>query len=336
MKISKYAMVAFAVIIIVIIIMVYKSHQERSNDKPIIVNYELLSKPELAENDRNYIFARHSWIRNDSSGRLYVMDPVQKTIKVFDTNFKYIESVGRAGQGPGEMSEPCGIDIDRNNYLYVSDAKLMKIIIYDNNHKYFNEIKLKNVFREINMAVNSKGDIYVTNSITDNIVTVYNKNGAITNKFGAINGNIINGDVNTTSIAIDKDDNVWLAFHYAPIVRKYDCNGVLLKELNVLTEQISKTKKKEISRNDSNGSSLFSYLDDIVYSNKRIYITNHYYIISLDPVGIKQIGTYMINVPDSSDKYNFIYKLSDNRVDKRFYFCSQPTGNIYKIVDQIN
>jgi hypothetical protein len=52
-----------------------------------------------------YIFSRIRSIAVDEKERIYVLDTKEAHVKVFDKNGDYIKTMGRKGQGPGEMNE---------------------------------------------------------------------------------------------------------------------------------------------------------------------------------------------------------------------------------------
>jgi len=59
-----------------------------------------------------------SEIRNttlDDEGRIYVLDGKSSDIKVFDAAGKYIRTIGRKGQGPGELHLPSQLSINRTS-----------------------------------------------------------------------------------------------------------------------------------------------------------------------------------------------------------------------------
>jgi len=59
-----------------------------------------------------------SEIRNttlDDEGRIYVLDGKSSDIKVFDASGKFLQTISRKGQGPGELDGPSQLSINRSN-----------------------------------------------------------------------------------------------------------------------------------------------------------------------------------------------------------------------------
>ena len=65
-----------------------------------------------------YTFARLGGIAVDSGGRLLVVDNGANTVRVFSPDGKFRCAIGRRGQGPGELMEPCCIAL-RGDTLWV-------------------------------------------------------------------------------------------------------------------------------------------------------------------------------------------------------------------------
>ena len=73
---------------------------------------------ELETEDENLAFHMPSDIIIDSKGFIYILDSGNHRIQKFDSDGKYITTIGNKGQGPGEFYYPLSIDIDPKGYLY--------------------------------------------------------------------------------------------------------------------------------------------------------------------------------------------------------------------------
>ncbi|MGD2085747.1 MAG: 6-bladed beta-propeller [Candidatus Aminicenantes bacterium] len=81
----------------------------------------------------------------DSQGNLIVYDNIVNKIFIFDKNFKFLRSILKTGQGPGEIHKGrSGIHIylSSNDKLYISDRFNRKIIIFTSSGDYIKDIKL--------------------------------------------------------------------------------------------------------------------------------------------------------------------------------------------------
>lgn len=76
-----------------------------------------------------YVLNRPNAMALDAAGNLYVADSGERNIKIFDKNGKFVKTIGRAGQGPGEFQYPRGIAMRAGNgEIAVFD--LQRIVIF--------------------------------------------------------------------------------------------------------------------------------------------------------------------------------------------------------------
>ncbi len=74
-----------------------------------------------AEGPEEYMFSRIRSVAVDDEERIYILDTTEAHVKVFDKNGKYIRTIGRKGQGPGELQSPLFVYITSQNELVVED-----------------------------------------------------------------------------------------------------------------------------------------------------------------------------------------------------------------------
>jgi hypothetical protein len=92
-----------------------------------------------SEDDKNYMFYRVRGIAVDNQGNIYVADMSNFRVQKFNRNGKYLMTIGRKGQGPGEFEQPTKILIDESKgNIYVQDQ--MRIKVFDKEGKYATDI----------------------------------------------------------------------------------------------------------------------------------------------------------------------------------------------------
>lgn len=95
------------------------------------------------EEDDNYLFYRAVDIAVDHDANIYVVEYRNCRIQKFDRDGKYIQTMGRQGQGPGEFEMPHGIYCDENTgNIYVVDGR--EIVIFDSNGDYLSGVTFMN------------------------------------------------------------------------------------------------------------------------------------------------------------------------------------------------
>ncbi len=95
----------------------------------------------------------------DAQENIFVLDYKESHVKVFDKTGKYLRTIGRKGQGPGELDTPQDIAFERRSGdLNVLDSS--RITSFDPQGKFINTMLLKGIWG-IRMRQDSLGNIYV-------------------------------------------------------------------------------------------------------------------------------------------------------------------------------
>ncbi len=71
--------------------------------------------------DENLAFYSPEDMVMDADGQIYILDSGNHRIQIFSPKGKYLATLGRFGQGPGEFQHPSSIDIDSDGYLVILD-----------------------------------------------------------------------------------------------------------------------------------------------------------------------------------------------------------------------
>jgi len=79
--------------------------------------YEMLSQP------MNFVV--------DGSGRIFIADDQDQSIKVFDPNAEFVRSIGQKGEGPGEFSYVGYLTFLPDGKLLVMDSMAMRLSIFE-------------------------------------------------------------------------------------------------------------------------------------------------------------------------------------------------------------
>jgi len=84
-----------------------------------------------ADEDQDLFFTSHTRVAAYTDGRLFVLEPSQHQILVFDAKGALVDRFGRRGTGPGEFSEPVSLALDRQGRPHVFDAGFHKMVVFD-------------------------------------------------------------------------------------------------------------------------------------------------------------------------------------------------------------
>jgi hypothetical protein len=94
-----------------------------------IVNLEKEISIGNPEGKEEYVFYR-TLMDVDKDGNMYILDIAAPNIRVFDPEGNYKQTIGRKGQGPGEMLSPRSIHITPQNEIMVYDSRNRRFSFY--------------------------------------------------------------------------------------------------------------------------------------------------------------------------------------------------------------
>ena len=129
------------------------SNQKTPELKMRIVFKEDLSIGEI-EGDENYMFGSSIAFNTDQEGNFYVTDWDNHRIQKYDPEGKYLLTIGREGQGPGEFQSLSVARFDKENNLYVRDSRNSRISFFDKQGQFLRQMPMKEI--PDNLYINSK------------------------------------------------------------------------------------------------------------------------------------------------------------------------------------
>ena len=223
----------------------------------------------LDEQDPNLAFRSPYDIAVDSAGNLYVLDVGNNQIQKLGPDGKYLQTIGRPGQGPGELQSPFSLDIDRQDLLYVAEARNLRIQLLDTSGKSLRQIKLKSFgifrIRRLPSGLILKGGALSLREAKEKpknlppLLEQIDINGNVKKAFGAVTDYkdaLLNSTANNFELDADPAGNIYLSFWYQNRIDKYSPDGAPLwradRALNYGTEVID----KGFVRSDEKGTSV--------------------------------------------------------------------------------
>jgi hypothetical protein len=109
--------------------------------------------------DKNCQFAELRSVQADSEGRIYAIDGRECTVKVFDAEGRFLRTIGRKGQGPGEFSAPSRNIITPQDDLVVLDVGNRRLSFFKKEGELIKELSTAK-WRFVRFRVNARGEIY--------------------------------------------------------------------------------------------------------------------------------------------------------------------------------
>ena len=201
------------------------------------------------DNNQYFRFPRDIKIRDNNN--VYIADSGNNRIQVFDRSAKYLETLGRRGQGPADLLCPTSLAFDSLGKLIVADYENLRIQAFDEHGKYaysFRTLKsrpsLVALTKKSKIAVYSHMDSFKTKSL----IQIYNQKGVLTGKIGKPNKTAQSiAEMENAYFTLDPEDNFLISFYMTPLIKKFDSQG---KELWISTfETPLKTPVIEFDKN---------------------------------------------------------------------------------------
>jgi hypothetical protein len=207
--------------------------------------------------EENLSFKEPSDIVRDSVGNLYLLDTGSNRIQKLDSEGKFIKTIGRKGQGPGEFQAATSMDIDKDNSLFVFDLGSRRIEVLSSEGKPLRTIKFRAVppgrIRLLEHGLIVKGG-YLDSGVLmgwrkklPKLLEILDLNGKTKLTFGDATDyrdGITNHYANIFDLDTDAEKNICLSFLFQNRIEKYTPDGKLLwqadRPLNFGTEVIEK------------------------------------------------------------------------------------------------
>ncbi|MFC1564929.1 6-bladed beta-propeller [candidate division KSB1 bacterium] len=201
------------------------------------IELEFIQKIGDAESeDDNYNLYQVVDIVKDDEGNYYIVDAGNSRIQKFDSAGKYLLSIGKKGQGPGEFSSIGDCDVSRDGFIYVWNGMYrMEIFDFEGNlieSKKFEKISaLVKVFNSGRLLTQFFAPPTSQDEIMGNpLFNISDRHGNILKNIGAYDQgeNIrITNFLNIIVPVIDRKDNIYLNYPFQNRIEKYSPEGEL-------------------------------------------------------------------------------------------------------------
>lgn len=124
------------------------------------------------------VLARIRQVVVDDTGTMYVLDEQASDVKVFDASGKYLRTIGRKGQGPGELEFPMTLSLNRAAGELDVQLQTRGIVVFKTDGTYLRQQSLKGLIAGRG-RVDSRGQVYVLEIVMDD-----NGSSYVTKKLG--------------------------------------------------------------------------------------------------------------------------------------------------------
>jgi hypothetical protein len=115
----------------------------------------------VREGDENSMFGERIYFNIDDDENIYVTDWDRKRIQKYAPDGKFLLTIGREGQGPGEFQVVWGPEFDRDGNLYAVDIGQKRISFFSREGRYLKQIGFPTIEISSHLYINSHGHYLV-------------------------------------------------------------------------------------------------------------------------------------------------------------------------------
>ena len=112
------------------------------------------------EEKEEYLFVRIT-LDVDEDENMYVLDSRNSNIRIYDKNGTYAKTIGKRGEGPGEMVGPIGIQITPQNEIMVNNSTRRRLPFFSLGGEYLRQVNLSKIPMSPRLKVDQNGDFIV-------------------------------------------------------------------------------------------------------------------------------------------------------------------------------
>jgi hypothetical protein len=190
------------------------------------------------EKDEQKFFSHPRTIAIDAKNSVYICDQHNHNIKVYDSNGKYMRTIGRKGRGPGDLYAPGTIDFSPTGDLWVGERGGRRVQCFNKTGKSKTIFRHKGVLSWIGVTAKNEVAVFSHQKTFESrtLLSFYNSKGKLLREIGVYHDKSKTW-AGSERIAFSKDD---ADFFYAantrtPVIRKYSKEGRLLMALTFET-----------------------------------------------------------------------------------------------------
>jgi WD40 repeat protein len=204
-----------------------------------------------AREEGKYVFSRLWYLAVDSEENIYAMDQGETHVKVFDKNGMLLRTIGKKGEGPGELLQPNEIFITGDNQLVIEDF-IRNLTYYSLDGKYIKAQSTAEIF-PIRILVNSQSYILAVTNINDpdksgQEIGLYDENlnylkTLLSDPKPKPNPQILVPFQPEIKWALSKDDNIIISYKRDYELQVFNAQGKLTKKITKEYKPVRITKE---------------------------------------------------------------------------------------------
>ncbi len=100
----------------------------------------------VPEGPPEYMFSQVHQIDVGPDGKIYVLESKDKQVRVFGADGKHLRTIGRPGQGPGELMSPGNPHVLPSGEIMVSEGRSRRVRVFSPEGEHLRDIDLKRYY----------------------------------------------------------------------------------------------------------------------------------------------------------------------------------------------
>lgn len=256
----------------------------------------------LDAEDENLAFNAPYDIVLDATGNMYILDTGNKRIQKLNPEGKFIKTIGRQGQGPGEFQSPHSLDIDKEDNIYVHDPRAMRIQVLTSDGKMkrlikftkFSEGQIRLTRSELIVMGGRIGLRDLMQNKKPKLLEIVNQDGNIKKRFGEMRDYKdlnVNSRANNFYLDSDADGNIYISFIYQNRIEKYSHDGMRLWNADRILNYGTKVIDKGFIHRDAKSTSFQAPKMNKVSSGISVDGRGRIWVITLNrQMSLKEMG----------------------------------------------
>ena len=229
------------------------------------------------------------------TNEVVVLDEGNVCLYVFSQDGTHLRTIGRKGQGPGDLYRPMFIEVDDWGDIYVFESGNRRISIFSKEGKLYNTFGLEQIpdmrGTPSGLSITKDREVVMNLPSRGYYITVYSRDGEVLREIGDITKYGFSGkDVEGRTFDeahfdelyaqgypfVDENGNYYIFLNRNPIVKKYNKSGDFISERKLETPEIKTILEDWEPPEDRSESYIWyvSFFNQVVYKNSQFYILN--------------------------------------------------------------
>ena len=198
-----------------------------------------------AEGREEYMFSQLIDVGVDGEENIYILDFLEAHIKVFNKSGEYLSTIGRRGQGPGEIQRPMNIYITPGNEILINDRGARYLHFITLGGRYIRSIYQGRLSRP---KVDTQNNIVARQTImnTNEVRFVLKKFDSELNAlFTILSSGVLNLFAPRCYWEISKDDTIIWGYADKYEFQIHDSDGRLIRKIIKVHNPVMITKEEK-------------------------------------------------------------------------------------------